>query len=681
MFIDFKTISQSISLFFLGLLLTACPSETTTTPSSETTPDPAKLEVTPTTLDLKESESATFTVKNTGEADLTWAATSTTAWVKSFSPQSGTLKGGSEVEVTVTLDRSKLGNSGSNRGVLSITASAIENGIKEIAISAFKAVKPNIVLPANPVITRKNMSATVQGNIVSLGSSDVKNYGHVWSRRSEPTIEQAGDSITKAGVRLTPIVFISNLTNLQANTTYYARAYATNEEGTSYSKAVSFKTNGIPTDITLSNTSISEGNSIDATIGLFTSADPDPSDSHTYTLLTGTSDFSISGNTLRASRVFDFDSKNSYSITIQTDDGNGGTFQKDFTITITKAGANQPPNAFTLTSPNNGATDLDQKPTLSWNASIDPNGHTVTYTVFLRANDDSFTDSDKKATNLNATSYVSTTNLNFQTKHYWKVEAVDQLGLKTTSETRFFTVKLNTAPTAPGLVSPAPVGITGIVPNTELKWRKSTDPDGHTVKYDVYLRANDNTFTAADKVTSNQAGNDTTYTPSGQLGSTTYYWRVVAKDDFGGETPSNFNYKTLTLWKGAKTTFTKTNGADPTLAANQDRITDKVWLTRNLDDGGKGGSGGGGLYNAKSEAAYIKRTSPTGTRWALGTIANGIKTLTFQRGLHNLDKPRNLVGQNMVLHLEEEDIYIDLKITNWGRGSGSDTFTYERSTK
>ena len=126
-----------------------------------------------------------------------------------------------------------------------------------------------------------------------------------------------------------------------------------------------------------------------------------------------------------------------------------------------------------------------------------------------------------------------------------------------------------------------------------------------------------------------------------------------------------------TTWNGPTMTFTKTDNADPTLAANQDQITSNVWLTR--------GNSGGQLYNAKTESDSSKSTSPDDTQWALGTTSN-IGTLTFST-FRGTSKPQDAVGQNMVLHLVTDDIYIDIKITSWtsGRNSGGG-FSYERST-
>lgn len=94
-----------------------------------------------------------------------------------------------------------------------------------------------------------------------------------------------------------------------------------------------------PTDITLSAASIVENNSIDDLIGTLTTTDEDNGESHIYSLVSGEGDtdnasFSIDGNELLAGEIFDFESQDSYDIRIQTDDGNGGTFEKAFIISI-----------------------------------------------------------------------------------------------------------------------------------------------------------------------------------------------------------------------------------------------------------------------------------------------------------------------------------------------------------
>ena len=109
--------------------------------------------------------------------------------------------------------------------------------------------------------------------------------------------------------------------------------------------------NDAPTDITLDNSSVAENQPSGMLVGTFSTTDPDSGDSHSYTFATGSGDtdnglFSINGDQLETAATFDFETGSSYSIRVQTDDGNGGVFSKQFTITITDA--NDAPTDITL---------------------------------------------------------------------------------------------------------------------------------------------------------------------------------------------------------------------------------------------------------------------------------------------------------------------------------------------
>ena len=126
-----------------------------------------------------------------------------------------------------------------------------------------------------------------------------------------------------------------------------------------------------------------------------------------------------------------------------------------------------------------------------------------------------------------------------------------------------------------------------------------------------------------------------------------------------------------TTWTGATTTFIKANYADWTLATNQDRITDNVWITRANNQG---------IFNIVTESSYTDFSSPADTEWAIGTTAN-IGSLTFQNWKDTSgSEPPSLVNQDMVVHLISDDIYIDIKFTSWQSGGAGGGFTYERST-
>ena len=127
-----------------------------------------------------------------------------------------------------------------------------------------------------------------------------------------------------------------------------------------------------------------------------------------------------------------------------------------------------------------------------------------------------------------------------------------------------------------------------------------------------------------------------------------------------------------TVWTGPTITYTQP-GSDPTLPENQDRLTDNVWLTRGATHG---------LFNAKTEDAFVTNFSPQDTEWADGTTAD-YASLTYTnwnawtKDIHG--GPPNVIGINAVVHLISEDIYLDVKFTSWPSGGGG-LFAYERST-
>jgi surface protein len=127
-----------------------------------------------------------------------------------------------------------------------------------------------------------------------------------------------------------------------------------------------------------------------------------------------------------------------------------------------------------------------------------------------------------------------------------------------------------------------------------------------------------------------------------------------------------------TIWNGTTITFTKADGANPEEEANQDRITDNIWITR--------GNDGGQIFNIKTETSYNKTDSPVGTKWAVGTL-DEIETLTFKKFRAAVEKPNSsLVGKNLVMYLEEDDVYLSVKFTSWSEQKNGG-FAYERSTK
>ena len=89
----------------------------------------------------------------------------------------------------------------------------------------------------NSVTSITKNSAVCGGNVTSDGGATVTQRGVCWSTSSNPTVYD-NKTIDGNGEGS----FSSNITELEAGTTYYVRAYATNSEGTAYGIQKTFTT-------------------------------------------------------------------------------------------------------------------------------------------------------------------------------------------------------------------------------------------------------------------------------------------------------------------------------------------------------------------------------------------------------------------------------------------------------
>jgi hypothetical protein len=97
--------------------------------------------------------------------------------------------------------------------------------------------------------------------------------------------------------------------------------------------------NSAPTNITISNSTVVENESINTLVGVFTTTDVDTSDTFTYTLVSGTgsednASFNINGTSLQTNAIFDYETKQSYSIRVRSTDPDELFVEKAFTISI-----------------------------------------------------------------------------------------------------------------------------------------------------------------------------------------------------------------------------------------------------------------------------------------------------------------------------------------------------------
>ncbi len=178
---------------------------------------------------------------------------------------------------------------------------------------------------------------------------------------------------------------------------------------------------------------------------------------------------------------------------------------------------NSPPYAPYDPNPPDDSVGIDLNPKLSWKCS-DPDGDYLYYDVYFGTTQNP----TRVAHNITKREY-DPGKLDYGTVYYWKIVAKDTRGNKT--EGPLWKFRTNMIPSIPENPEPAD-GAVGIPLETTLKW-EATDPDDDELEYDLFFGNTNPPPKKAENLTS----------PSYHLSSlekgTTYYWRVVAKDDKG----------------------------------------------------------------------------------------------------------------------------------------------------
>lgn len=187
------------------------------------------------------------------------------------------------------------------------------------------------------------------------------------------------------------------------------------------------------------------------------------------------------------------------------------------------------PIAPTLVAPANNKLCLDNSVDFEWNIDTEAN-KTTSYQIQI-AKDNQFTPIVKTVTTV---SDLQTIQLEKNTAYYWRIKATDsQNSLSSFSATyKFYTAGeavTNRLPFLPELVFPASNSVLNTA-TAKLSWT-ATDVDATDILvYDVYFGT---TTTPTQKISENI----TTTTLDVNLNTgKEYYWKVVVKDNKGGET-------------------------------------------------------------------------------------------------------------------------------------------------
>lgn len=206
--------------------------------------------------------------------------------------------------------------------------------------------------------------------------------------------------------------------------------------------------NDAPTNISLDNASIGEGNSVGDPVGNFSTTDQDAGDTFTYVLTDTASfpdngSFQIVGGQLQANAVFDFEAQNSYAVRVRSTDSGGLWTEKTLNISITNV--NDAPTDITLS---NDTVDenLLGGATVGSLTAVDPDsGDSHTFSLVPGA-----VDNDQFVINLGTNILMTGVSFNYETQNSYtiRVEANDGHGGTYQKDFVINIADVNDAPTA-----------------------------------------------------------------------------------------------------------------------------------------------------------------------------------------------------------------------------------------
>ena len=219
--------------------------------------------------------------------------------------------------------------------------------------------------------------------------------------------------------------------------------------------------------------------------------------------------------------------------------GGGGDDPKPAPTPTPTPVENKAPSTPSQVYPTNNLLCIDNAINFQWNAAVDPDGDAISYLLEVAVNNQ-FSPVEHSLTVTGTSKDLS---LEKGIGYYWRVKAKDSKNLEGSysSVYSFYTEgnpETNHLPFSPELVQP---DLNSVVQNSTvtLKWTASDVDTSDTLTFDIFFGTENPPTT---KKGDNQTTNSLDFTV---VASTNYYWKVVVKDDKGGEAIGQiWNFKT-----------------------------------------------------------------------------------------------------------------------------------------
>ena len=382
------------------------------------------------------------------------------------------------------------------------------------------------------------ITATSGGNVVADGGADVTVRGVCWSTTPYPT---TADNKTENGSGTG--VFVSSLIGLAANITYYVRAYATNEVGTSYGNEVSFTTEQAPNLPTVITTAITNITQTSATSGGAVTANGGSSVTARGICWSTSSNptladfFSTNGSGLGSfiSQMEGLEEDTKYYVRAYANNSAGTSYGNENSFTTGQ----------TITSPTvttDDVTNIAQTTATSGGNVTSDGGASVTVRGVCWSTSQNPTTADDLTTDGSGLGGFTSSlaGLTANTIYYVRAYATNSAGTSYGNEKEFTTLPDVTIPT----VSTAPV--TNITTNSATSGGTVTDDGGAFVSARGVCWSTSQSPTLADPYTTDGTGTGSYVSQLiGLTSNTTYYVRAYATNSEGTSYGNQQSFTTL----------------------------------------------------------------------------------------------------------------------------------------
>ncbi|MBD2551600.1 hypothetical protein H6G65_18890, partial [Microcystis elabens FACHB-917] len=209
----------------------------------------------------------------------------------------------------------------------------------------------------------------------------------------------------------------------------------------------SLDVNNVPTDLSISASSVNENVAASSNVADFSTTDADLGNTFAYSLVAGSGDadnnsFTIVNNQLRINASPDFETKNSYNIRVRTTDQSGGSFDKAFSITINDL--NEAPTDLALSASSIDENVAAHSVVGTFSSTDQDAGNTFTYSLVAGSGD-----IDNSAFTIAGNQLQINASPDFETKNSYsiRVRTTDQGGLSFEKALTLTVNNVNEAPT------------------------------------------------------------------------------------------------------------------------------------------------------------------------------------------------------------------------------------------